>query len=281
MTGALIRLLAHGNHLWYQRLIRWVPVSNKSIRNWLESKRIFFVLACGRSGTQWLANTLNQCEHALVEHEPMPGEAWAYIQAIKRPEAALTYMQNFRLKEIYLRAKSPSDGQQVYGEVNGFLRRHIPALLDTIPGVVLIHLVRNGKNVVRSHVSRRALASDHPVYQQFRPPGRADYAEHWNDLSLFERNCWYWTIENRYIRKWIPLYVRFEDIISSFSAFREQLLDPLGLHMPKPTWQQLVTRPQNVTNAFSMPPWPDWSLKEKKTFEAICGDEMLRYGYAI
>lgn len=266
-------------HHTYRALVSAVPVPRRRVQRWLAERNVFLVVSTGRTGTRWLAGLLARVPGARVEHEPVPVETWAHREAMEDPVAARRYVDGFRLKEIYLRARSQDP--VVYGEVNGILRRHVDALRAAVPGLRLVHLVRDGRDVVRSLVSRGTWAGEHPVYGGFTPPPVDDIARSWGDRSSFERACWIWTWENAHMRERIPDLARLEDITGSYQAFHRQILEPLGLELDEAVWREARNAVENKTRSHAMPAWDGWSSEQKSTFRRICGEEMARYGYHV
>jgi hypothetical protein len=269
------------SHLRYRRTIELIPVSEKTIVQWISMKRIFFVVSTGRTGTKWLADLLGRCANVLVEHEPVPLETFAHKVAVGNTLSAEKYIAKFRLKEIYLRVASKHPELNVYGEVNGALRRHIVPIRTYIPEVRMIHLVRDGKDVVRSIMSRGTYSGKHPVYHDFRPPKVDRFSERWEELSEFEKTCWVWQWENQYMRQHIDQCARFEDITSSYEFFEKQILEPLDLDLRENAWKTEAKRPQNVSSKYALGKWDQWTSEQKDQFAHICGEEMEHYGYEI
>lgn len=266
-------------HHTYRALVRAAPASGRRVRRWLQGRGVFLVVSTGRTGTKWLAELLGQISGGQVEHEPIPVEMWAHREAMEDPSAATPYVTRFRLKEIFLRTRGSDPAW--YGEVNSGLRRHVDAFRDAVPGLRLVHLVRDGRAVVRSLVSRGTWAGQHPVYGGFTPPPVDEVARSWGERSSFERACWIWTWENAYMRERIPDLARLEDITSSYDAFRGQILKPLHLQLDETVWAEARNAVENRTQSHAMPAWDEWSSEQKAAFRRICGDEMARYGYDV
>lgn len=254
-----------------------ISVPKPSIRRLLASRRTFFFLSTGRTGTRWLSGLLNGDPDALVVHEPVPVETMEHKRAFDDPEEARRYIRDFRLKEIYLRTHRAKVSR--YGEVNGCLRRHAVALEEFLPEAALIHIVRDGRDLVRSLVARKTYDGTHPVYHDFRPPPTDPVAARWDELSLFERSCCGWKVENEYLRRHVPLRVRFEDMLSSYDRFRADVLGPTGIEVSRAEWEASVQQPENVTESHTLPGWESWTEDETRTFWELCGDEMVHYGY--
>ena len=258
-----------------------MPISEKKIMHWMSKKRLFFIVSTGRTGTQWLAGLLCQCPDTFVEHEPVPVEQLAHKAAVCNEAISDKYIEKFRLKEIYSRVSKERPDIRIYGEVNGALRRHIVPIRKYIPSVKLIHLVRDGRDVVRSVVSRGTFSGAHPVYYDFRPPIVDEYSERWEKLSEFEKACWLWQWENRYMRQHINQRARIEDITSSYTLFKRQILEPLDLHLERAAWKAQTQRPKNVSPKYTLGSCDHWTLEQKDQFVHICGKEMQHYGYKV
>lgn len=228
-------------------------IRDSMIDDFFKDKEIFFILAIGRSGTQFLVKLLNNDPKALVVHEP-------FIEAIPHQEAfhdlrkAEDYILNFRKKEIYLGIHNLN--VEVYGEVNSFLRRHCYALKKAFPKVKLVHLVMDGRDVVRSVYARETMTPNAYDTRMIYPSKDDPFSSRWNKMSRFEKLCWYWMVENRFLRECIgDSPVQFEKIISDYNYFKETLLDTLGLDIPKGIWEREVKKPRNITIKHKPPHW--------------------------
>lgn len=254
-------------------------ISDEKIDTWAMKRKIFFVLAMGRSGTKFLANLLNRAQGALVCHEPVKDDFGAYLEAFHDEEKAECYIQRFRKKEIYLRTVKLNVTH--YGEVNGVLRRHCNALKRGFPQAIFLHLIRDGRDVVRSMISRQTMTPK-DLNTGGIGPGKEDrWYDQWPSMDRFEKLCWYWAVENRYLRANINKTIKFEDAISNYEYFCKNVLDNLGLKISVEEWQGAVQSPKNVTEAFLLPSWRGWDLDLSKKFERICGQEMIENGYEL
>src|SRR5215204_3331714 len=137
------------------RVTGQLGVTNRQVEQWIASKKFFFILALGRSGTTFLAHLLNMASNALVFHEPIRSDIDAYRRAFFSPDEAERYIASFRKKEMYLRTRTKDF--RVYGEVNSLLRRHYDALSRHFPAAGFLHMVRDGRDVVRTMMSTDAL----------------------------------------------------------------------------------------------------------------------------
>jgi hypothetical protein len=256
-----------------------IGISQGQVDTWAAGWRFFFILGFGRSGTAFMSNLLDQALGAHVFHEPVAEDFYAHLGAHYSERAAVGYLQNFRKREIYLRMRDSSPG--VYGEVNGVLRCHADAIRKTFQGVTLIHLVRDGRDVVRSSMPRRTMTLQDPLSMMMRPQPFDPWRAHWPKMDRFARICWYWQEENRRLRVSIGNPVQFEKILTDYDYFATRVLDPCGIHVDRVTWEAARGLPRNTTPQFSMPRWDQWTPEQQRDFSAICGEEMEECGYPL
>lgn len=253
--------------------------ADSGVEAWETRTDLFFVLGIGRSGSMFLAHLLNHAPGAEVRHEPVLVDFAAYTRAYFDEDAARRYLREFRKREIFLRLCDQD--VRVYGEVNTNLRRHCKALRREFPDSTLFHLVRDGRDVVRSMMSRRTFKPWDPVTSLIHPKEDDPWSSTWPRMSRFERCCWYWMVENRYLRTCTDRTVRFEGLLSDYDYLRRNLLDPINLHVAQGQWRSAVKRPENKTERYRIPHWSHWDADTKDVFERICGKEMRRNGYEI
>ncbi|HZX48515.1 MAG TPA: sulfotransferase [Nitrospirota bacterium] len=254
-------------------------LSESELNNWFRSKIVFFGFAYPRSGTVFLANLLiNEVRDALIEHEANIVDYWHYTLVIQSEDKALDYIKNFRKQEIFLRV---AQGVKIYGEINPTLRIHCKAIKQLIPGARLFHIVRDGRDVVRSIMSRENLGEKDPLLKLTRPPREDAYREAWDHMSRFEKVCWQWQFDNRFIRKNVGHHVLFEKMKSDYDYFTERINNYLDIDIPEKAWYAYVNKPQNVSRHYALPHWNKWDHKMRDDFDRICGEEMRELGYPI
>lgn len=253
--------------------------SKKKIDSWFESKTIFFILAIGRSGTNFFSHLLNKSKNAYIVHEPVRSDFRAYKEAFFSERKACKYFKGFRKKEIYLRAKSQN--LEIYGEVNSVIRRHCNAIKAFFPKAYIFHLVRDGRDVVRSTMARRTMTGEDPNTKNIKPTEDDLWYNNWARMNRFERLCWYWDVENRYLHENIDSLIQFEKLISDFDYFNKKLLKPLDLNISKEIWEKEIKNPKNITKKHRIPHWREWDTEKLETFNKICGETMKKLGYEI
>lgn len=256
-----------------------IGVTQNKIEKWSSGWKFFFILGFGRSGTAFMANLLNQAQGAHVFHEPVLEDFYAHLRAHYNMKIARKYMLGFRKKEIYSRMSRFPSG--VYGEVNGILRCHVEAIRVAFPDAALIHLVRDGRDVVRSTMPRRMMTLKNPLSLMIHPAESDPWRSRWATMDRFARICWYWQEENSRLRKSVGRTVQLEKILFDYDYFHNEILEPCHIHIDREKWEMAVTFPRNTTKEFSMPGWDQWTPEQQKTFKEICGDEMEKCGYVF
>lgn len=248
------------------------------IKRWAAGKRIFFIIGSGRSGTAWLSSLLANAGQAYVEHEPVKEDFQAYQCAYWDQNAARSYILSFRMKEIFTRC-SHREEFSAYGEVNSALRRHAPALREAFPNTDMFHLVRDGRDVVRSMYARTTMTPTDPNTQYIAPTLDDPFRESWPSMSRFEKLCWYWRVENAFLRDVVPHVIQFERILQDYSYLQSRVLSPLGLNIDAEIWQRYANTRINRTTAPGLPHWEEWPAELKTGFDRICSTEMANLGY--
>jgi len=184
-----------------------------------------FVLAMGRSGTMWVAAALAEAGSLDARHESC--ESWE---------------------------RRDSWGEV---EVNSFLWQNGADIRREFPDVPIIHLVRDGRDVVRSVMNRKR-------------PGRT-----------LEDACRMWRNRNVHLRMTIPKRDRYrlEDLTTNYQRFvrlAERLKSP---YVRRWVWDRMNDERVNRNKITEWPAFRDWSSKNRDIFWAQCGKEMRHYGY--
>ncbi|MHA1413969.1 MAG: hypothetical protein ACTSO4_15295, partial [Promethearchaeota archaeon] len=214
---------------------------------------------------------------AYVVHEPINIDHLAYQKAFHNRNYSFKYINEFRKKEIYLRVKNKNI--EIYGEVNSLLRRHFDALRMAFPKATFLLLIRNGKDVVRSLMSRETMTKKDPNTRYIYPSENDPYQKKWKDMSRFEKLCWYWQIAYKDLKTKIDKVIKFEKIISSYEYFQKNVLKPLQLEISEEIWRNEIKKPKNATINYTFPHWTKWENHRKKKFDEICGEIMKEFGY--
>ncbi|MBD3276575.1 MAG: hypothetical protein GF372_14770 [Candidatus Marinimicrobia bacterium] len=242
-----------------------------------DTKSIFFILAMGRSGTKFLSNLLNNSSDAYVLHEPVREDFQAYIQAFNYPHTQYEYVKEYRGPVIRNSVKTVKSAH--YGEVNSVLRRHIHALKDEFSEATFIHLVRDGRDVVRSMLARKAMTPTDKVTSNIFPHYGDPSFLKWQDYDRFEKLTWYWNTENEYLNQHIDHTICFERLISEYDYFCNKLTNLLKINISYEIWKKHINRPLNKSNEYPLSHWTEWDETMTDKFWNICYDQMNIYGY--
>lgn len=264
-------------HNLYVSAIKMLPLSEKQLFFRLDALNLFFILSTGRTGTVWMSEVLSLVDGAHIEHEPIPVEVYAHMDAVYSEIKAENYIKILKRKDIFIRMIRQEC--EIYGEVNGNLRRHSPFLKKYFPKAKLLHLVRDGRKVIRSVLARNTFKGDHPVFGTECPLPSKELNRKWSTMDEFEKACWVWREENAYIRQHVPCLARLEDITTSYEAFQTQVLTPLGLSLSESVWVMHADVKVNESRMNRVRLDEDWSEEQIKMFDFICGDEMKALGY--
>jgi hypothetical protein len=187
---------------------------------------VLIVTGCGRGGTKFAAELFG-CVH---EETKPPEKIWFRSRMEPTDDEVKSWV-----KLVFTGNERDS---------NHYIADCAYWIQELLPEATMIHLVRDPKSVVRSLMSQSAF--DHP--ERHRYP-----VDNWDEISKFERCCWYWKITNERLRK-------------------------LGL--PRLRLEDLRGTPKNETPEHQYPEWREWTLEEKSQFNKILGGEATLYGYA-
>lgn len=276
------------NHIKYFKLIL-ISIYETVLVNWkhfklkkcsekdIESKKLFFIFSLGRSGTQFLTRVLNNDLNTMVFHEPVRRDILEYAKSFDNNYNYSEYIKGFRSR--FIETKVENTDVLVYGEVNSLLRRHAVAIMDEIPNVKGFYLIRDGRDVVRSMMSREGM-SDTWLYKKISPKHDDKFLNAWPTMNQFEKCCWVWASENTILYEQFGPALKFEILLKDYIYFKSKLLDPLDLNIGIDEWQkERLIKSENKTKKFTCEPYSQWSVVWKDTFWKICGDMMQKNGY--
>ncbi len=248
----------------------------------LGESNLFFLLGSGRCGTLLISRMLNKDPKVVALHEPHRHCDLSARPDCRRSAAyANQYVRRFRKYEIY--KKLLEKNVQAYGEVSSPLRCLGGALRASLPNAHFFILVRDGRSTVRSAMNRQApkdgktnhvptqpLKDDHP------------YFEKWDELSEFERACWWWMDSYRMLQQQLPdaPIVHFDRLVKEYDYLRENVLEPANIELSPTEYQASLDRKSaNAAREYSIPHWDEWDDQLRTQFDAICGETMERMGF--
>jgi hypothetical protein len=106
--------------------------------------------------------------------------------------------------------------------------------------------------------------------------------DRWQGMSVFERNCWYWSYWNQTIQKYLShlsserwMMVRIEKLSEQWDAICRFLnVAPVELGPHKSNASKLYP-PDSIWAHIEIPvPYDRWHSHQKKQFEDVCGKMM-------
>lgn len=155
----------------------------------------------------------------------------------------------------------------------------IDALYALDPSTRVILSVRNGKDFVRSALSRRW--HEQNIFGTL--PFRNDpYYEKWPSMTPLQKNAWIWVFRNNKALeglKKVPegnkMIVRIEDIRKEDTLAKLKVFTGTGLKE-----REWASKRVNANPSFDLPPKEEWSDSMNRDFDEIAGGMMRFFGYA-
>jgi len=246
---------------------------------WAEAKRFFFFLSTARSGSKWLLNLLGKATACVARHEfslnhrfdgtalsPEKNTGSGFEKLRRDPGRARSLLEEVRAWTDTF----PND----YVEANVYLGHFIGELREVFPEATIVHLHRDGRDVVRSLLNR----SWYDTPEDDRHPS-FDVAG-WEGLSSLEKACWYWRLTNEAIAQVADHRVALETLTADIASVA-WLLSAIGLRLSLP---ELARREHplivNAGHRHDVPPFGSWLPEDRAVFERVSGPVQALLGYA-
>lgn len=246
-------------------------------------KRYIWVTGFGRSGTKWLANLLAKESGGHFYHEP----CIVFDKAAPRdPDGSKKWWIESRVPKIAeLRERDSELWSRCdwYGEVNGLIRFHAAVIAEIYPTAPLLHLHRDGRDVVRSLMARQIYTPGGGVNNLHAPDPGDRHRGRWRSYTRFQKLCWFWQDGVNRVLPYETGRICFERMITDYGYFDAAVCAPAGFTpIRNSAWQAAVEDfgpARNATKDHVMPAYPDWPDFEKQQFWDICGHTMRVLGY--
>ena len=154
----------------------------------------------------------------------------------------------------------------------------IDALYLLNPDMKFIFTVRNGKDFVRSALSRRW--HEHNAFGTV-PPVNDRYFQQWDSMTPLQKNAWIWDYRNRKALEGLKLIPHQQKLVLKIEdVHKQEVLDRLEALTGKKVCDRDAARERyNVNPVFSLPPKEEWSDAQHAEFNAIAGELMGFFGY--
>ncbi len=238
--------------------------------------KTIFITSTGRTGTDFFTTLFNDyVGNAWSLHEPWPAFRRRSHQLITRRP---TFFEKHYFMWPRLRRHS-KQREEWYVETNYHLATAIDFLRDVFPDASVIHVIRDGREVVTSWLNRyRYITNDHLL------PGHVQDEEakqKWEDWNPLQKLAWYWKTINLMANDKHPdIWLRFEDIFAGEKRGIYQVLDHFGdLHYEPAQVEKLLSRKVNKTRNHFFPSYAEWPSFWKEQFDEIAGETMKKFGY--
>jgi hypothetical protein len=244
-----------------------------------------FVISTGRTGTKFLAKHLNEIEGVLALHEPKP-DFLLLANKFIRNEVTISEAKNaIDSNRRYILRNICSGEYKRYVESNNRLYSLIPIINILFNNPKIVHVIRDGRDVVTSGMNRFWYKEKDP-FERMEPGwfNNNNYIKLWPKMSRFQKICWYWQKKDSIIQELCKqsnnvITVKFEDIFKTKNhAGYYKILDFFDLRkskISKPEFKNKV----NINYKYSFPEWKNWDKKLISSFNKICGKHMRSLGY--
>jgi hypothetical protein len=250
-----------------------------------------FVLSTGRVGTKTLAALFGLAENVLAYHEPKPT-----LYGLSR--LSYDYCTSIPVRKVLQEAFLATRRQLMnysldcgkgYVETSPQVTFLAPVIIEAVPQVRFIHLVRDPRHVVRSGMRRKWYAGHPADKTRIVPPPGSEAERRWQSYNAFQKNLWLWDETNRWILEFsssLPtgriLLVHSENVFDGREETLGQLFTFVGASMPAERGiRSVLAKKLNVQNTGTFPEPSDWSAEMRNDLAEIAGETARTLGYEL
>ncbi len=297
-----VRFTFQGTASCWHRLCK--ILAGKSERDPWSGMQCGFIVSTGRTGTMALARLCSECYGSQVDsrHEPSPDLFHLAATTLRERLSVAQTVRKLADSRRHILSDLRRTGCRWYVESNNNLAWLIPAVKALFPHLRIIHVIRDGRDVVRSWYGKRVNSSDKAT-AVFAGPNdirqrigandilNDEYHSRWNNMDRFERLCWIWSRTDAAVQDAIDgddrcCTIRFEDIFGDQNGFAGaiSLISFLanGRAVPRNDFiRERMKIRSNASDGHALPHWSEWSQDMQTTFAAIAGSQMRRNGYSL
>lgn len=235
-----------------------------------------FISSTGRTGTDFFTHLFNNVvTNSWSQHEPKPAFRRRSYRFLDSNYTSLD-KHYFRLSRQWMNRNHNEDW---YVETNYHLFSAIPMLRDAFPGCLIVHIIRDGRAVVRSWLNRgRYIVDDHitPFHISNDPA-----QELWHQWNAVQKLAWYWKTINQTAERMQPdLLLRFENIFRQQDSDIYRILERMeGIEYTEEAISTALGRRVNQSVNPFIPRFEEWPEMWQQQFWEVAGEEMERLGY--
>ncbi len=255
-------------------------------------RKTVFVVSTGRTGTQAIANYFDQSfVEVTAVHEPRPSRRFRVLSNRRlcgrttdaRVARSLIRSRKRLLKHI---------DNDIYLEANPFLHGCLPAIELAFPGAWLVHIVRDPRTYIPSHINHgvfrglKGLAGCCFPYWLLKPDHyEASPHRRWADMAHQERLAWRWNTINGVLEQGSEIFgdrylrIRYEDLFDAHKSGLVAMADWLQLPDTERVRAAASGSRHNASRGTSFPPFQEWDSTTQEAVMKHCGKRMSEYGY--
>lgn len=248
-----------------------------------------FVLSTGRVGTQTLSSLLKFATNVFAYHEPKP---ILYGLSKQAYEFSNNILVRRVLREAFLTARKEIMEYSLfcgrgYIETSPQSTFLAPIIMEAIPEVRFIHVVRDPRDVVRSGMRRKWYDGHVADKTRIAPDPDTEEGLRWKGFSAFQKNLWLWAETNKWIFEFssgLPadrkLLIHSEELFSAHEGIIEKLFDFTNSPIPsKRRIMHVLDKNLNMQSSGMFPERSNWTDEMYKDLFSIAGNIAKTIGY--
>ena len=264
--------------------------------NW-DGVKVIFIVSTGRTGTHFLARFFRSLSPAIdSRHEPDPDFLKLGVKYARGKVSLEDAAGVIRARRLWIADSIRKNNKNIYIESNNRYFSLIPILWGNFPQAKIIHIVRDGRDVVRSTMNRDFYTPGDGIY--FRKKMRLQatdfsddpYCNKWGSMTQFQKCCWHWVKKDGFIYQAIKgdsraVTVKFRDIFNKESNYQGlwEIVNFMDIGINREDFRKqcslAMDKKINVSKREDFPHWRQWSGEQREQFMSIAGEYMELYGY--
>lgn len=246
-----------------------------------------FILSTGRTGTLFFTRLFGtDPTRTLSLHEPPPSY---HLRILSNAHSCGVISERWMLPAfMHARGKIlASLGDRDYLEANNFIYGFINAIKTLTPSTIILHIVRDPRDYIRSYLNHGAWSGKKWLAAQLIPYWQPDVNYLFRDFTGATTPIVRFAAVWRHINEFIITNgqgnqnfheFRFEDIFEKPNSGLERVIQVVGLPANR-NLKSATEEKVNQSRNRRIGGWQAWSTAECRAVHQICGRLMERYGY--
>ncbi len=265
-------------------------------RDW-KNVKVRFIVSTGRTGTKFLAKFFDSFSSTInARHEPNPDFLKLGINYARGKVSFDKACATIKKSRLWICNEIDKNNVKIYIESNNRYFSLIPVLWKIFPDAKIVHIIRDGRDYVRSVMNRDHYTVKDGIYYKKKLRLQAIdfpddfYYDKWNKMSQFEKCCWQWVKRDSFIYKEVKhdgraITVKFEDIFDKNKDYTGlwKIVNFMQLDISKEKFiekcNKFMDNKINRNKTYIFPHWKEWSKKQRQQFINIAGKHMELYGW--